>query len=131
MSSHLIYITWCQIEEIWQNSIIRTKTTSTIEHNIEDNIDINWRTWLHAYQLYATAAGVITKSEKVHCAVFLHVAGSDAQKVAQTLNLDSTDRDKITPLIKAFKNYCEGKDNITVVWYKLNFYNQVNESMEN
>ena len=33
-------------------------------------------------ELYAIAAGVITKSEKVQCAVFLHVAGPDAQKVA-------------------------------------------------
>ena len=32
--------------------------------NLEDNIAINWRTRLHAYELYATAAGVITKSEK-------------------------------------------------------------------
>ena len=30
-SSRLIYITWCQIEDLRQNGIIRTKTTSTIE----------------------------------------------------------------------------------------------------
>ena len=98
--------------------------------NLEDNVAINWRNWLHAYELYATAAGVITKSEKVQCAVFLHVAGLDAQKVARTLNIDSADRDKIAPLVEAFRNYCEGKDNITVVRYRFNSYNQVNESME-
>ena len=32
--------------------------------NLEDNIAIKWRAWLHAYKLYATAAGVITESEK-------------------------------------------------------------------
>ena len=47
---------------------------------------------MHTYELYATAASVITKSEKVQYAVFLHVAGPDAQKVAQSLNLDLTDR---------------------------------------
>ena len=31
--------------------------------HLEDNIAINWITWLHAYELYATAASVITKSE--------------------------------------------------------------------
>ena len=61
-----------------------------------------------------TAAGVITKSEKVQCAVFLHVAGPDAQKVAHSQDIDSNDKDKINPLIEAFRNYCEGKDNITV-----------------
>ena len=87
--------------------------------NLEDNIAIHWRIWLDAYELYPTAAGVKMKSEKV---VFLYVAGLNAQKVARSLDIESTDRNKINPLINAFRNYCEGNDNITVVRYRFNSY---------
>ena len=85
---------------------------------------------MHAYELYATDAGVITKSKKVQCAVFLHVASSDAQKVAHSLDIDSNDKDKINHLIEAFRNYCESQDNITIERYRFNSYNQASESME-
>ena len=60
---------------------------------------------------------MITKSEKVQCAVFLHVAGPDTQKVAHSLDIDSNDKDKINPLK-------------SVVRYRFNYYNQASVSME-
>ena len=79
--------------------------------NLEGNIAINWS------ELHATAAGVKTKSEKVQCTVSLHLAGPDTPEVAHTLDIKSTDRDKFTPSIDAFRNCCERKDNMTVVHY--------------
>ena len=58
----LAYITWRQIgAQI--HGVARIKTTRT--KILEDNTAINWKTWLHTYELYATIPGVITKSEKV------------------------------------------------------------------
>ena len=46
-----------------------------------------------------------------------------------TLEIDSSDKEKIAPLIAAFQRYCEGKSNVTVVRYQLNTYYQTTESM--
>ena len=89
-SSRLIYITGFQVEKK-SDKMLLSGLKPPAQLNLEGNIAINWRTWLNAYELYAIAVGVITKSEKVQSAVFLQVAGPNAQKVARTLNLDSTE----------------------------------------
>ena len=70
------------------------------------------------------------KSEKVQCFTFLHVAGSEAQKVFRTFQMEGSEKDKINPLIQAFKNYCEGKANITVTRYQFNTYQQTTECLD-
>ena len=97
---------------------------------LDENLALNWKAWYNAYDVYATAAGVSNKPERVQCCVFLHVAGLEAQKVFRTLNIESEDRDKITPLIDAFREYCVGKTNITVTRYRFNSYNQSTEQMD-
>ena len=74
---------------------------------------MNWQQWYDAYEFYAVASGASSKSEKVQRSLFLHVAGSEAQKAYKTMQIPSEDRDKIKPLIQTFKEYCE-KSNITV-----------------
>ena len=98
--------------------------------NLDDNLSMNWRAWYDSYQIYATAAGVSNKPEKVQCCVFLHVAGAEAQKVHRTFELPSDDQDKIKPLTDAFQEYCEGKTNVTVIRYQFNSYNQASEPMD-
>ena len=95
---------------------------------LEGNLAQNWKTWINAYEIYAGATGASSKSEKVQCFHFLHVAGADAQKLYHTL--DIADKDKIHSLTEAFREYCAGKANITVVRYQFNTYQQTTESME-
>ena len=66
--------------------------------------------------------------ETIQCFMFLHVAGAEAQTVFQTLKIPSTDQEIIALLVTAFRIYCEGKSNITVVRCKFNSYNQTMES---
>ena len=46
---------------------------------LDNNMAMNRRAWISAYEIYAGAAGVMSKAEKTQCFTFLHVAGSDAQ----------------------------------------------------
>ena len=91
---------------------------------------MNWKAWYSAFDIYATAAGVINKPEKVQCCIFLHVAGPEAQKVYRTLEMDSDDKDKLEPLVAAFREYCEGKINLTITRYQFNSFNQTTEHMD-
>ena len=81
-----------------------------------------------SHKLYAGASGVSTKAEKIPHYVFLPVAGPNAQKLYQTL--DVVEKDKIQILIEAFHEYYAGKANLTVVRYQFNAYEQMTESME-
>ena len=51
---------------------------------LEGNLAHNWKNWHKVYKIYAGASGVASKSEKVQCFVFLHVAGLKAQKLFDT-----------------------------------------------
>ena len=99
-----------------------------------DVIAMNWRAWISVYEIYAGAAGVTSKVEKTQCFTFLHVAGSDAQKLFRTLHIEvfgqGHDKDKIKPLVQAFKHYCEVKENQTVTRYQFNTYQQTTERMD-
>ena len=97
---------------------------------MEGDIATNWKKWFRAYEIYATAAGVTAKPERVQCSVFLHVAGMDAQSIYSQFQLDAAELDHITPLIEAFRTYCKGKANITVLRYRFNTCQQLNESMD-
>ena len=66
--------------------------------NLEDNLAMNWRAWYDSYQIYATAAGVTNKPEKVQCCVFLHVAGAEAQKVHRNIDKVKEELDKMIKL---------------------------------
>ena len=74
-----------------------------------------WQEWIRSYEIYAVAAGIAEKDEKIQCCVFLHVAGPQAQKLKDTMTFVPDEIDKIEPLKKKFKEFCEGKKNITVI----------------
>ena len=98
--------------------------------NLETDMAMNWNAWYHAFEIYAMATGVANKGEKVQCCVFLHVAGAEAQKVFRTLKIEEENQDKLQPLVNAFREYCQGKTNITVTRYQFNSFNQTNEGMD-
>ena len=60
---------------------------------------MNWTNWLQMYKIYAIAAGISNKADKVQCCVFLHATGTEAQKVYCKLNIDSANKDKIIPFM--------------------------------
>ena len=91
---------------------------------------MNWKAWYDSFDIYATAAGVNNKPEKVQCCIFLHVAGAEAQKVFRTIEMAPEDKDKLRPLVEAFREYCEGKTNLTVIRYQFHSFNQTTENMD-
>ena len=97
---------------------------------LDGNLAQNWKFWHSAFEIYAGAAGVTSKPEKVQCCVFLHVAGPEAQKLFHTFTIADGDRHKIKPLTEAFEEYCTGKCNTTVVRFKFNSYHQTTQCME-
>ena len=58
----------------------------------------------------------------------MHVARPEAQKIYQTMNFTTEDKDKIKPLVAAFNEYCERKTNITITRYKFNSFVQMTVS---
>ena len=96
---------------------------------LDKNAVTNWTTWIRAFEYYCVASGVSSKAERVQCCLFLHVAGPEAQKVYANMEVEPSDRDKITPLTQAFREYCMGKANITVTRYKFNNSNQKGETI--
>ena len=116
-----MYFTWCQ-KVINMASISGLKPPNHLQ--LTENPASHWKAWYRAYQIYAIAAGVTEKTEKIQCCVFLHVAGPDAQKVKETMEFSEEETDKIAPLVNKFTEFCEGKRNITVTRYQFNSNNQ-------
>ena len=84
------------------------------------NLLTNYEEWLRSFEVYATASENVEKSEKIQCNTFLHVAGPEAQKVFATFKFADQEKDKIEPLKAKFREYCEGKKNVTVIRYRFN-----------
>ena len=94
---------------------------------LDNNAATNRKKLYRAYNIYATAAGVISKPEDIQCCVFLHVAGEEAQHVHANLQFQSGEEDRIEPLIKVFKTYCTGRANIIIIQYRFNSYMETTE----
>ena len=60
----------------------------------------------------------------------MHIAGLEAQKLFETLDIVTVDKEKISVITAAFKNYCQRKSNITIVCYMFMSYNQGKESID-
>ena len=66
--------------------------------------------------------------EKVQCCTVLHVAEAEAQKLFHTLEIP--EKDKIQPIIDAFKECCMGKANIIVMRYQFSTFQQTMKTIE-
>ena len=96
---------------------------------LETNASSNWTAWIRAFEYYAAAVGMSSKTERVQCCLFMHIAGPEAQKVYASMDIQPGNNDKIAPLIEVFKTYCTGRANITVTRFKFNKHNQQGESI--
>ena len=52
-----------------------------------------------AYSIYAMAAGIETRAERVQCSVFLHVANEQGQKVFSTMTFAENEHEHIEPAL--------------------------------
>ena len=59
----------------------------------------NWKEWLQGFKLYLTATGIEEKSGKIKVATFLYVAGIEARRVYNTLQIGADDGEKLGVLI--------------------------------
>ncbi|CAG2209929.1 unnamed protein product [Mytilus edulis] len=80
-------------------------TTRTL--NLEGNLAESYKEWIQSFELYLTATGIEEKSGKVQVAIFLQVAGSEAQRVYNTFDIVADDKEKIDVLKDRFKGYCD------------------------
>jgi hypothetical protein len=72
---------------------------------LEGNLAENFTEWIQSFEFYLTATGIEEKTEKVQVATFLHVAGSDAQRVYNTFDIVADDREKIDVLKTKFNTF--------------------------
>ena len=76
------------------------------ELSFEGNIAENWREWEQGFRLYLTATGIDEKSEKIQVATFLHVAGVEARRIYNTLEIaDDDNRSRIIPEMAIIAKY--------------------------
>ena len=75
---------------------------------LEGKVSENWKKWVQRYDLYMEATEKNKKTEKIQCAMFLHLAGEEAIEVYNTLTFEDAEKGKITPLKAKFEEYCLG-----------------------
>lgn len=92
----------------------------------------NYEEFIQSFKFYNIASGFSAKPEKDQCALFLHVAGAEAQKVYANMTFTAAETNKIATLIAKFETHCKASLNITVVRYEFNSCNQKqNELFDN
>ena len=52
--------------------------------NLTGNLRENWRRWIQQFELFLTASGKVKKTEKVQCAILLHLIGDEALEIYNT-----------------------------------------------
>ncbi|CAB4024344.1 Hypothetical predicted protein [Paramuricea clavata] len=57
-------------------------------------------------------------SEKERCRAFLYIIGQDGRDIHSTFDFETSELDKIKPLIQKFEDYCIPKQNTTMQRYK-------------
>ena len=71
--------------------------------NLNGNLRENWRRWVQRFELFLTASGKVKETEKVQCAILLHLIGDEALEIYNTFTFtfsESEDRDKLSVLKK-------------------------------
>ena len=120
------FFTWCQMS-LPEISLTGLRTPGPLI--LDTNGASNWTNWYRGYKIYSNAAGINTKPEDIQCSVLLHVAGQEAQRVHANRNFTEEEEDRIEPLVRAFKEYCAGKENIIIIRHRLNTHVQGTEDI--
>ena len=87
--------------------------------NLNGNLRENWRRWVQRFELFLTASGKVKETEKVQCAILLHLIGDEALEIYNTFTFsESEDRDKLSVLKKKFEEYVNPRKNTVFERYK-------------
>uniref|UniRef100_A0A1Y1JV53 RNA-directed DNA polymerase n=1 Tax=Photinus pyralis TaxID=7054 RepID=A0A1Y1JV53_PHOPY len=84
----------------------------------DQQLNKNFEKFKNAFDIYMEASGLSTAEEKRKIAIFLNVAGEEAQEVYTTLGLTNEQKAKYDEVIKAFQEYCKPRNNETYDRFK-------------
>jgi hypothetical protein len=89
--------------------------------NLNGNFRENWRRWIQRFELFFTASGKGKETEKVLCAILLHLIGNEGLEIYNTFTFgegEGEDRDKLSVLKKKFEDYVNPRKNTVFERYK-------------
>ena len=91
----------------------------------DGDLSERWKRWIQTVNLYMDVClKNATKKEK--CSAFLYIIGQDGRDIYRTFEFETSEVDKIKPLIEKFEDYCISKQNTTMQRYKCNKHVQGN-----
>lgn len=88
------------------------------------NANENFEKFLKSFEIYMKATGYDKKEDETKVAIFLNVAGEEAQDIFQTLKMSEEDQKNYQKVIDEFKKYCKPLRNETFDRYKFFKRNQ-------
>ena len=80
----------------------------------EGNIKQNWECWHEAFEIYLLASNLDGKFDARKIATLLNLAGQEAKDKYKTFSLSAQQKEKYDNVVKAFKDFCTPKTNLTV-----------------
>ncbi|CAB3981708.1 PREDICTED: uncharacterized protein K02A2.6-like [Paramuricea clavata] len=85
----------------------------------DGDLSERWKRWIQTVNLYMDVC-MKDASEKERCSVFLYIIGQDGRDIHNTFDFETSEVDKIKPLIQKFEDYCIPKQNTTMQRYIFN-----------
>ncbi|XP_072401082.1 uncharacterized protein [Diabrotica undecimpunctata] len=79
----------------------------------DQNASQNFEKFLDSFKIYMEAADLARKQESRKIAIFLNLAGEEAQDIFKTFKLSDEERKQYNVVINAFKTYCSPLKNET------------------
>ena len=85
----------------------------------DGDLSERWKRWIQTVNLYMDVC-MKDASEKERCSAFLYIIGQDGKDIHNTFDFETSEVDKIKPLIQKFEDFCIPKQNTTMQRYKFN-----------
>lgn len=84
----------------------------------DKNVSKNIEDFLRSLEIYLKATGLASKDDETKIAIFLNLAGDEAQNKFMTFEIEADDRKIYTKVVDAFKQYCKPMRNESFDRYK-------------
>ncbi|XP_072398160.1 uncharacterized protein [Diabrotica undecimpunctata] len=94
----------------------------------DQNASQNFEKFLDSFKIYMEAADLASKQESRKIAIFLNLAGKEAQDIFKTFKLSDEERKQYNVVINAFKTYCSPLKNET--YDRFLFFTRIQEEDE-
>lgn len=86
--------------------------------DMSGNVSENWKFWIQKFNNYLKATELDKKDEYLQCAQLLQYIGDEGLRVFNTFKFIQSEKDKIDPLIRKFKEFFQPKKNLTYERYR-------------